>query len=332
MQDVTPFGTLSDGRAVQRVEIASDALSVALLDLGALVHDVRLEGVDHALTLGSPDLRAYEGVMSHFGAIMGPVANRISGAEAEIDGRTYRFEANQDGRHTRHAGAAGTHRKVWRIDAYGADHVTFGLDLPDGEGGFPGNRALMARYRVEGRVLHMELRAATDAPTLINLANHAYWTLHNSPDWGGQTLRILADRYLPTTDENLPTGEIADVAGTAYDFRDPRSLTVGETPKLDTNFCLADAPRPLTPALSLAAPSGLTLEVATTAPGLQVFDMGSFGAYVATHHGRPYAPRAALAFEPQLWPDAPGRAAWPDIVLRPGETFAQATSYTLSGN
>lgn len=323
------FGTMSDGRAVTRVTIGTGPLTVRLLDLGALIQDVRLHGVDHPLTLGGADVAAYEGVMSHFGAIMGPVVNRITNARAEVGGIVRRFEANQDGKHTRHGGNAGAHRKVWEIADRGADHVAFTVTLPDGEGGFTGTRRLTARYAVEDAALRMVLEAESDASTLMNLANHGYWTLHDQPTWEGHELTVHAERYLPTTDENLPTGEIAGVADTPYDFRAPRRLD-DSTPKLDTNFCLADAPRELLPAVRLRGPTHLTLDIATTAPGVQVFDMGTIDTgHAATIHGRPYRPRAALAFEPQMWPDAPGRARWPDIVLRPGEAFRQETTYAF---
>lgn len=326
-----PFGTLADGRAVQSITIQDGALKVTLLDLGALIQDVRLDGVDHPLTLGGQKAASYDGAMSHFGAIMGPVANRISGAEAQIAGRTYRFEANQDGAHTRHSGAAGTHKKIWQVSDYGDAHVTFTLDLPDGQGGFPGNRTVTARYSVTDTTLTLELSATTDAPTLINLANHAYWTLHNKGDWGGQTLQIHADRYLPSTDDNLPKGDIAATAGSAYDFRAPVRLDLATTPKLDTNFCLADGPRALSDALSLSSESGLRLDIATTAPGVQLFDMGTIDTGDApTIHHRPYRAKTALAIEPQHWPDAPGRSNWPSIVLQPQDTYRQMTTYRFS--
>ena len=324
------FGMLSDGRKVRRVVLDNGRLRVGLLDLGALIQDVRMTGVDFPLTLGGSEATAYEAVMSHFGAVIGPVVNRISDAKATIDGRTYHFEANQDGRHTRHSGSAGTHRKIWDIADEGEDHVTFRLDLPDGEGGFPGNRTLGATYRLNGATLVVVLRGTTDAPTLMNLANHGYWCVNDGPDWSGQRLQILTDRYLPGRDDDLPTGEIAEVAGTRHDFREPRRLQRGETPKLDNNYCLSDAPRPLASALRLSGDAGVTLEIATTAPGIQVFDMGKFGAPGPTIHGHDNARYAALAYEPQMWPDAPGRADWPDIILRPGETFAQQTEYRFS--
>ncbi|MBJ3762405.1 galactose mutarotase [Maribius pontilimi] len=327
---ITDFGTRSDGRAVGRVTLENGSLSASFLTLGALIHEVRLEGVAHSLTLGGETPRDYEGVMEHFGAIMGPVANRITDARAMIDGTEFSFDANQDGRHTLHGGSAATHTKLWQVADHDARSVTFALDLPDGEGGFPGRRRIEATYTLDPDALVLELRAATDRPTLMNLASHGYWTMQPPGDWSGQRLQILADRYLPTDDANLPTGEIADVAGTAYDFREPRLLDAATAPKLDHNFCLSDAPRDLSPALRLSGPEGLTLEISTTAPGMQVFGMGSFAVDEATLHGRGYPRFAALAFEPQHWPDAPTHPAFPAVLLRPGTVYTQTSRFAFS--
>ena len=323
---MTPFGSLPDGRQVGRVVIGSSALRVSLLDLGATIQDVRLAGVDHPLVLGGSVAASYAGIMSHFGAVIGPVANRIGGARARIGGRLHQFEANE-GRNTRHSGSAGTHLKIWTLVRHDPDAALFRIDLPDGEGGFPGNRRITAAYRVEETTLSIELAGTTDAPTLMNLASHPYWALQ-PPQTGcdGLTLRIDAGSYLPVTDETLPTGEIAPVAGTEFDFRTPRPLDA-QGPGFDHNFCLATAPRGLVPVARLESETGITLDIGTTAPGLQVFDMRPFGVAEPTTHGAPYPPRAGLAIEPQLWPDAPGRAGWPDIALRPGETFRQLTKH-----
>lgn len=325
---MTPFGSLPGGRQVGRVTIESRVLQVSLLDLGAIIQDVRLAGVGHPLVLGGAVAASYAGIMSHFGAVIGPVANRIAGAEAHIDGKLHRFEANE-GRNTRHSGSAGTHLKTWMLLRHEPDSALFRIDLPDGEGGFPGNRRITAAYRVEGATLSIELTGTTDAPTLMNLVSHPYWALQ-PPEAGrrGLTLRVYAEHYLPVTGETLPTGEIAPVAGTGFDFRAPRPFG-DDDPALDHNFCLASAPRNLAPAAHLGSSTGITLVTETTAPGLQIFDMTPFGVTEPTIHGMPYPPRAGLAIEPQHWPDAPGRDGWPDITLRPGETFRQLTRHVF---
>ncbi|SHJ62418.1 aldose 1-epimerase [Palleronia salina] len=321
------FGTLPDGRTVERITLRNDALTVQILTLGALIQDVRLAGVDFSLTLGSPDLSAYTRICTHFGAVMGPVANRIGGAKATLDGTEYQLDANQDDRHTLHGGAAATHTQVWEVVDQDDTEATLALSLPDGAGGFPGNRRIEVEYALDGATLRVTFRGATDAPTWMNLASHGYWTMQPPAGWGGQLLQVLADRYLPTDGDDLPTGEIAEVAGTPYDFREGVTLDLDTTPRLDHNFCLADAPRALTPALRLSAPDGPSLEIATTAPGMQVFDMHKFAVEEETNHRQPYPRRAAMAFEPQHWPDAPNNPGFPSVELRPGAVYSQTTEY-----
>jgi aldose 1-epimerase len=270
--------------------------------------------------------------MASWGAIVGPVANRIGGATAEIDGTRHRFEANQAGRNTLHGGAGNIHKRLWDIVAADATSVTLSIELADGLGGFPGNRRITAAYRLtEAPALELVITAATDAPTLMNPAFHGYWNLGTGPDWGGHRLRVAADRVLENDADNLPTGRVLEVAGTGFDFREAREIRPGQTIRLDNNFCLAAARRPLTPVAWLEAPDGaLTLEVATTEPGLQIFDGAPVGSGDHPgHRGVPYGGCAGLAFEPQFWPDAPNRPAFPSILMRPGDDWRQVSTFTL---
>lgn len=321
-----PFGTTSDGTPVQRVRIASGRLSAAILTFGAALQDVRLSGVAHSLTVGSPSLAAYEGDMRYCGTVVGPVANRIGGAAARIGARLHRFDANENG-NTLHGGRRGTQSRVWTLAGHGPAHAELHLHLPDGDGGFPGNRRLSARYDVDDAALTLTLAAETDAATLMNPANHSYWRLADEPDFCGHRLRIAADRCTPAGPDGLPTGRIAPVAGTRQDFRAERVLT---TAPIDLNFCLSDGPRPLRPVAWLTAPSGLQLELATTAPGLQVFDGHILD--MPDHPGNDggaYGAHAGLALEPQSWPDAPNHAGFPQIELGPGQTWQQITRWTF---
>ncbi len=315
-----PFGITAAGQAVEKITIAAGDLTVSLLTWGAVLHSVRLAGVAHDLTLGSDRLADYEGSMRHHGSLIGPVANRITGAAAQVAGRLCQFEANQAGRITLHSGAAGTHRHFWALAEASATHATLTITLPDGAGGFPGTRHLRARFDVlPPATLRLMVEATTDAPTLMNVANHSYWNLDGSTDWTGHRLQVLADRYLPTTPDFTPTGDILPVAGTAMDYRHPRRLAVGQD-VLDHNFCLAPARRPLSPVLVLEGASGLRLDLATTEPGVQVYDGREA---IRPGHG----PHEGLAIEAQFWPDAPNHPAFPDITLLPGQPWQQITEW-----
>jgi len=323
------FGRTRDARDVERLVIGDRTLAVAILSYGAALQDLRLSGLDRSLTVGSPDLAAYEGAMATCGTLVGPVANRISGARAAIDGDLCRFDANAPGGHTLHGGAAGLHRKHWTVVDYDTDRVTLHTAPADGEGGFPGRRDIALRYDLPAPdTLRLTLTAATNRSTPLSLANHSYWRLDPGPTTAGHRLTVAAKRYLPVEADLIPTGEIALVAGTRFDFRAGRVLRDGAEGPLDVNFCLAEARGPLRPAAWLQGASGIELQLATTEPGLQVFDGRVLDLPdLRGHDGRVYGPYSGLALEPQFWPDAVNRPAFPSVLLRPGEPWTQITTW-----
>lgn len=315
------FGTTSRGEDVHRLTIEGGGLSVAFLTLGARIQSLTPSDVGYDLTLGSDKASDYEDEMGYHGALVGPVANRIAGARAEVDGREYRFDANEEGRTTLHGGEPGLHGRAWEVVAQEAASVTFAIDLKDGEGGFPGNRRIEAQYTAEGDgTLRLVVTGTTDAPTLMNIASHAYWNMDGTERWGGHTLRISADRCTPVDDANIPTGEVRRVESSPMDFLEARRPAPAYPP-LDHNFCLSDAKVPLREVAWLTGASGTELVIATDQPGLQVFD----GRFPAAHH----PPYKAFALEPQHWPDAPHHDTFPSIRLDPGETYRQETTWTF---
>jgi aldose 1-epimerase len=317
---MTTFGTLPDGRTVNAIDLAAGDLSVRLLTLGATLNDVRLKGVPHSLTLRTDDPADYLGPMLYFGGIVGPVANRIRGAQARIGGFVHNFEPNQSGRHILHSASAGTHLKIWDVIEETPTSAILTVTLPDGEGGFPGTRHLTARFTVSApATLRLDLTMTTDAATIANVVNHSYWNLDGTPTWQGHSLQISADAILPVDADTIPTGEILAVDGTPFDFRQPRAITPGQ-PALDHNFCLSDAPQPLRDVLTLTGATGTAMTIATTEPGIQIYDGG--------HTRRPGRTlNEGFAIEPQHWPDTPGNAHFPPITLNPGKTRTTTTEW-----
>ena len=319
MAQIARFGHSSDGREVQRITLAKGDLTIGLLTWGAVLHSVRLTGVAHDLTLGSDRMEDYQGAMHYHGPVIAPVANRIGGAQAMIGGRAVQLEANQAG-HCLHSGSTGAHAQIWDVVNVTDDSATLGLSLPDGLGGFPGNRRVEARFSLTGRAtLRLELFATTDAETLWNATSHGYWTLDGAETWAGHSLQIASDHWLPTDADARPTGEIAPVAGGPMDFRAARLPSPG-TPPLDHCFCLSDGPRPLRDVLVLQGKSGLRMTVATTEPGVQIYDGRD-----ARRPGR--GAYEAIAIETQGWSDAPSYPAFPPITLRPDAPARQITEW-----
>ena len=323
------FGHTHAGSEVERLTIGDDMLTISILTLGAIVQDVRLQGVPHALTLGGPDLAAYEGPMAYFGAVVGPVAKRLARASAVLDGQRHHLAA-YDGPNTLHGGPTGIHALIWEPTETTDRSVTLRLSLPDGLGGFPGRRILFATFSVlSGATLELKLSATTDRTTWINLANHSYWNLDGTPTIDRHILQIDADCYLPVDAMLIPLGP-GPVAGTAYDFRQPRQIETDESTCYDTNFCLSEARMPLRRVARLGGQSGLSMDIETTETGLQIYDATRLStAHHPGHDGQPYAPRAGIAIEAQGWPDAPNRAGFPSTRLAPGETYEQVTRWVF---
>jgi aldose 1-epimerase len=330
------FGVLPDGTAVDEVTIAGDGLAATVITFGAVICDLRLDGVGHPLVLGFDNLDDYVRHSPHFGAVAGRYANRIGGGRLVIDGRTHQLSLNENGRTHLHGGFAGFGKRPWRLVGHDGRSVELAIASPDGDEGYPGRLEAVCRYRIEpGGVLVFEAEATADAPTVVNLAQHSYFNLDDGPDILDHEVTIFADAYTPTDAAKIPTGEIAAVAGTPFDFgaaRPIRRVVDGARFPYDINFVVARnraaSPRPLA---RLRSPkSGVVLDVSSTEPGVQFYDGAMMEVPVPGLGGRRYGPSAGCCFEPQLFPDSPNRPEFPSALLRPGETYRQVTRFAFS--
>ena len=303
------------------IEISNDLLRARILPLGATLAGLWHQGLENSLVLGFSDPADYLRYPIYAGAIVGPFANRLGGAQARLDGQTFHMPANEGGKTTLHSGPEGLHAQRWLIAKQQTDAVTLTCDMPDGACGLPGNRKISAAYQLDGNRLLLQLSATTDATTLMNLAHHPYWSVDSNAQ-----LCVAADTYLPVNALNLPTGEIAYVTGTAFDYRRTRPI-----PKdMDHNLVLAAAPRPAPQHAATLTTRDYQLQINTTAPGLQVYSGHGLPEIDADRcTGRPIAANAGIALEPQLWPDAPNHPRFPSAILAPRENWQQLTEYCL---
>lgn len=289
---------------MELISLGNDLLKIEVSPLGARLNAVTFDGMS-GLIDGAVSRDEALGEKQYHGAVVGPVANRIAGATADLDGQTYTFARNEREITTLHSGPTGVNTRDWTVEAREKGFLSLSLKLGDGTGGFPGNRLLRANFEVIENTFEVRFLAETDAPTWINLALHPYWTL-GQDGLHGQKVQLRADTYLPVTDVQIPTGDIADVSGTLFDLR---RLAVPSL-EIDNTYCLSDASGP---ALTLETDK-LRMEIETDAPGLQFFT------------GKPYG----IAIEPQHWPDAMHHPHFPSIRLDPGETYAQNSTYRFS--
>lgn len=314
--NIAEFGRTAAGQRVDRITLGAGEMQVRILTLGAVLQSVRLAGVAYDLTLGADSVADYEGTFCYHGSIIAPVVNRLTGARAPLAGRTLKFEVNFNGQHVLHSGAAGTQFKIWTIVQVSESAATLALDLADGEGGFPGNRHVEARFEALAPArLRLTITATSDADTLWNAANHSYWNLDGTQDFAGHAVTLAADHYLPATADFIPTGEIRPVSG-MFDFRKERAI-FPHLPDLDNCFCLSGGHGPLRNVLQLRGRSGLAMAVATSEAGVQLYD--------CRHDGF-----KGLAIEAQGWPDAPNQPGFPPIILAAGTTRAQVTEWRFT--
>jgi aldose 1-epimerase len=347
---VRPYGVTPEGEAVELYTLGDDkGLCAQVITYGGTIVALEVpdrKGVRHNVVLSLPSLAKYLEQDAYLGALIGRFANRIGGASFMLDGREYQVSRNE-GDNCLHGGRIGFNKAIWSVvDA--ADTPEPRLTLrhisPDGDQGFPGAVVVDVTYVVSGGdTLRIGYRAEADRPTVVNFTNHAYFNLG-----GGTSTSILehevtiaAERFTPVDDRLIPTGEMRDVAGTPFDFREPHKIgaRIGAQDEqltlalgYDHNFILGPA---ATGELRFAARardpgSGRTFEVRTSQPGLQFYSGNHLDGTLRGPNGEIYGRHAACAFETQHFPDSPNKLAFPSTVLNPGDRFTGTTEFRFS--
>ena len=343
-----PFGAAPDGTAIELFTLTNaGGMQVQATNYGGVITSIKVRDRSGALgdvTLGFDSMAAYRDNSPHFGAIVGRYANRIGGARFTLDGRTYKLAAN-NGPNTLHGGVKGFDTVVWAAEPFdkpGEVGVVFTHTSPDGDEGFPGALTLRVTYTLTDRnELAFDFHATTDKPTVVNLTQHAYFNLagEGSGDVLGHELMINADRYTPVDATMIPTGELASVADTPFDFRTKTPIGArisAEHPQLklgkgyDHNFVINRQGADLVLAARVEEPtSGRVMEVHTTEPGIQLYTGNHLDGTFIGKAGRPYGERSGFCLETQHFPDSPNKPSFPTTTLRPGEEFKSKTVYTF---
>ena len=338
------WGKTPDGKEILRYTIRNaSGASVQLSSLGAGIVSVVVPDREDTLgdvVLGYPDALSYLADGPCAGKIPGRYANRIANGRFTLDGKEYTLPVNNGPNHL-HGGPKGFQNQVWESRIKG-DAVEFMYFSEDGEAGYPGNLKVVAHYEwSEDNELKLTLTAQTDAPTVVNLTNHAYFNLGGSESVLGHLLELNASEYLPTDSTLIPTGAVEPVAGTPMDFSEFKEIgrdIKADFPALNygkgyDNCWLIDGALPgqLSLAATLYSPeTGRRLEVYTTQPAVQVYTGNWLDGCPAGPDGRAWHDYDAVAIECQHTPDAPNQPDFPSTVLRPGETYEEAIIWAFS--
>lgn len=333
--DITLYRIINDnGYSVFLSSLGAGIISIEVPDRNGKVDDV-------VMGYANPADYLYDGPCS--GKVPGRFANRIAKGRFMIDSETYYLAIN-NGPNALHGGPEGIQNQIWNSEAKGDDTVIFSYTAADGEEGYPGNLDIRATYQwSNANELTLTLEAETDKKTVVNLTNHVYFNLrgHRAGSMTGHQLQINATHWLPTDETQIPTGEVAPVAGTPMDFIQPKAVGRDmyddgfEAIKIGKGYdhCwVLDGYEKgrLNKAATLSDPvTGRVLEVETTQPGVQVYGGNWLNGCPEGKDGAVYHDYAAIAIECQGFPDAPNKPAFPSALLAPGEKYKEIIKFTF---
>ncbi|GMJ09316.1 hypothetical protein like AT3G47800 [Hibiscus trionum] len=340
---VVAYGSTTASARMEKVgiyELKKGEMCVKFTNWGATIVSLTLPdkyGKVGDIVLGYDSVKEYMNDTSYIGSVVGRVANRIAGAEFTLNGVHYKLIPNE-GKNMLHGGPVGFSDVVWKVKEYKKDgSIVFSYHSHDGEEGFPGALEVTVAYTLHpGNKLTVEMKAkALSKPTPLNLAQHTYWNLgnHNSGHILSQHVQLFASRYTPVDAQLIPTGEIATVKGTPYDFLKPH--TVGSrinklSNGYDINYALDGVPGKLKKtAVVKDDKSGRVMELFTNQPGVQFYtanglrDVKGKGGYV-------YQPHAALCLETQGFPDSVNHPNFPSTIVYPGKDYKHVMVFKFS--
>lgn len=341
------FGRTANGRSVDIYTLTNTAGAEAkIITYGGTVVSLKVpdgSGKLGDVVLGYDSIADYEKHNAFFGALIGRYGNRIAKARFSLNGIEYKLAANNGPNHL-HGGPMGYHRVVWSAgastDANGANLKLTYLSR-DGEEGYPGNLNIKVVYSLtEENELKIVYSATTDKDTVVNLTQHSYFNLAGGGTVLDHELTLNADRFTPTDETSIPTGELQPVEGTPFDFTNPvkigariaqehRQLKFGRG--YDHNWVLNKRGDELSLAASVFDPlTGRVMEVLTTEPGIQFYSGNFLDASIKGKNGQDYPFRSGFCLETQHFPDSPNRPEFPSTILRTGRKYSQTTIYKFS--
>ena len=339
------FETLVDGNKAVKLYTLKNAagMEVCITNFGGRLVSIMVPDKDGKMTdvlLGFDNVSDYQNISNDFGASIGRYANRINQGKITIDGVEYQLPQNNYG-HCLHGGPDGWQYKVYEAKQLNDNQLELVLNSPDGDSNFPGNVVAKVVYTLtEDNAVDIKYEATTDKKTVINMTNHAYFNLNGDPSLNSmnQILYIASDSITPVDSTFMTTGEMMSVAGTPFDFNTPKAIEQDVTnfddeqikfgKGFDHNWVLNTKGDINKLAAKLTSPiTGITLEVYTNEPGVQVYTGNFLDGTVTGKKGVVYPQRASVCLETQHYPDTPNKAHWPSALLEPGQTYRSQCIY-----
>lgn len=336
------FGTLPDGKLVKRYTLTNKNGVVAKLsEYGAILTELWVpdrNGRFGNVVAGFDNLDQYLKGCPFFGATTGRYANRIAKGRFTLEGKEYTLATN-NGPNALHGGLKGFDKQLWKSEPIssqsGQQGVRFNYLSKDGEEGYPGNLNVFVTYTLtDDDSLQIDYLATTDQTTIVNLTNHTYFNLAGSDDILNHELRVSADRYTPVNDQLIPTGELAPVTGTPFDFQQPTKIgarfhQLTNNPRgYDHNLVLKRSGSNLESIGLVSEPtSGRRMEILTTEPGMQLYTGNFLDGKLTGVGGVNYKQHSAFCLETQHFPDSPNQPHFPSTVLKPSDKFQSTTAY-----
>ncbi len=324
-----------EGQPVHLYEVsnATTGVSMRVTDWGCTIVSLVVRGVD--VVLGFDSLAQYTGMRAYYGCVVGRYANRIAGGQFSIDGASYQLACNNNGINHLHGGVAAFNRQIWKgrfvETASGGAALVFTHTSPDMHEGYPGTLQVTVVYELSptDAALHIKYNATSDKATIVNLTNHSFFNLNlgHAATVVDHEIQIEADFFTPVTETLIPTGEIAAVAGTAFDFRQPTRIGARADGLYDHNWLVRGERGKMRLAARLTEPkTGRVMEVLTREPGIQ-FYTGKFIQPITGKNGVAYVQQGGLCLETQAFPDSPNRPHFSSTLLRPGQVYETETIY-----
>ena len=339
------FETLVDGNKAVKLYTLKNAagMEVCITNFGGRLVSIMVPDKDGKMTdviLGFDNVSDYQNISNDFGASIGRYANRINQGKITIDGVEYQLPQNNYG-HCLHGGPDGWQYKVYEAKQLNDNQLELVLNSLDGDSNFPGNVVAKVIYTLtEDNAVDIKYEATTDKKTVINMTNHAYFNLNGDPSVNSmnQILYIASDSITPVDSTFMTTGEMMAVAGTPFDFNTPKAIEQDVTnfdneqikfgKGFDHNWVLNTKGDINKLAAKLTSPiTGITLEVYTNEPGVQVYTGNFLDGTVTGKKGVVYPQRASVCLETQHYPDTPNKAHWPSAILEPGQTYKSQCIY-----